>query len=196
LRPTEAPRLVCSKPAPGGKGGLVKSDLAAKWEIGPLGDPLARGLSPSDLRRCVSIDVLQSVALPSGAASTSQRITLEITPYDRALDAIFAACGEASAFAPVAQAAPAGPPAAQQAPAPGSAPVAAPAVGPWQAARTVPKGKTNVRAAPGVDSPIVIALDPGTKILARRGSASWWEVKPRSGAGFRGFIREDRLVLQ
>jgi hypothetical protein len=53
-----------------------------------------------------------------------------------------------------------------------------------------------VRAAPSVDSRIVIGLDPGTKVLAKRTSASWWEVKPRNGAGFHGYIRQDRLVVE
>src|SRR5882672_10184867 len=42
LGPVDLPRLVCTRPGP--QGGLVKSDLAASWEIGVLGDTLARGL--------------------------------------------------------------------------------------------------------------------------------------------------------
>ncbi len=53
-----------------------------------------------------------------------------------------------------------------------------------------------MRAATSVESPIVIKLAPGTRVLVRRTSAPWWEVKPRAGAGFRGYIREDRLVVE
>lgn len=177
LRPTEMPRLVCRSPVPGGKSRLVGSDLAARWEIGPLGDTLARGLSPSGLRRCVSIDVLESVALPPGGPKSSQRIAMEITPYNRALDAVFTACGEATAFAAVEKTPPA---------------VAAA----WKPARTIAKGKTNVRAADSLDSSIVIKLDPGARVLVRPTATPWWEVKPRGGAAFRGYIRQDRLVFE
>jgi hypothetical protein len=176
LRPMEMPRLVCSSPGPAGNGSLVKSDIAAKWEIAPLGDSLARGLSPSGLRRCVSIDVLQSVALPPGSSETSQRIAFEITPYNRALDSVFAACGETTAFAPV-----------EQKPSAGAS---------WKPARTTTKGKTNVRAAASLDSPIVRKLDPGTRILVQETSAPWCKVKPRSGEGFHGYVRKDRLAFE
>ena len=94
LGPTDLPRLVCNSPSPKGDGALVKSDLAASWEISTLGDTLARGLSPSALRRCVSIDVLENVALPPGWPQASQPIAMEITPYNRQLDSVFEACGE------------------------------------------------------------------------------------------------------
>lgn len=172
LRPTDMPRLVCSSPAPGRDGGTVQSDLAARWEIRPLGDVLARELLPADLRRCVAIDVLQSVALPAGSPQKSQQIAMEVLPYDRALDAVFTACGETTAFAPLEN---------------------TPAAAQWKFARTVAKGRTYVRAAASVDAALVVKLEPGTKVLARRVGSSWWEVKPRSGKGVLGYIRESRL---
>jgi hypothetical protein len=196
LRPTEMPRLVCSRPAPTGKTGLAKSDLSAKWEMSSLGDTLARGLSTPDLRRCVSIDVLQSVALPPGAPRKSQRIAMEITPYHRAIDSVFTACGEPTAFAPVEQAPSAPPPVLRPEPAPESRPSVASADAPWKPARTIARTRTNVRAAASVESATVVRLAPGTKLLARPASAPWWEVRPRSGAGFRGYIRQDRLVFE
>lgn len=196
LRPTEMPRLVCNRPGPRSGGPLVKSDLVAKWEISTLGDTLARGLAPSELRRCVSIDVQQSLALPPGAPRPSQRIAMEILPYDKALDSVFAACGEKTAFGPVEQAPPAAPPVARSGPAPEVGQPAQPAEAPWKPAHTTPKGRTIVRAAASVESRIVVRLAPGTRVLVRRASEPWWEVKPRTGAAFRGYIREDRLVVE
>ena len=196
LRPTEMPRLVCSAPGRSGDGSLVKRNLAARWEIGPLGDTLARGLSPSALRRCVSIDVLQRVTLPASSTRRSQRIAMEITPYDKALDSVFTACGEETAFAPVEQTAPAAPSMVRPGPSAESGAGARSAGAPWKPARTTAKGRTNVRAAASLDSPIVIKLGPGTRILGRQASASWWKVKPRSGAGFSGFVRQDRLAFE
>jgi hypothetical protein len=76
------------------------------------------------------------------------------------------------------------------------APDAQPADASWKPARSIPRGRTNVRAAASTDSPIVVKLDPGTRLLAQRASASWWAVKPRSGAGFSGYIRQDRLAFE
>jgi hypothetical protein len=196
LRPMETPRLVCRSPGPAGDGGLVRSDLAAKWEINALGDALARGLSPSELRRCASIEVLQSVAPPPGSPQKSQPIPMEVTPYDRAIDSVFAACGEKSAFSSREPAPPAAAPAARSESAPERSPGAATSSGAWKPARTVAKGKTNVRAAPDVDAAIVATLDPGTKVRVRPASMPWWEARPRSGEGFRGYIRQDRLALE
>jgi hypothetical protein len=190
LGPVDLPRLVCNSPGP--QGGLVKSDIAASWEIGVLGDTLARGLNPADIRRCVSIDVLQNLALPVGWPRESQRVALQITPYGRELDAVLAECGEAPTFAqeeprPAAPAAaPPVPPAARR----------EPADLPWKAARTIASGRTNVRAAPNLDSRAVVQLDPGARILVQPASAPWWKVKPVNGAGFAGYIREDRFALE
>ena len=133
------------------------------------------GLLPAELRRCVSIDVLQDIALPVGSAQGSQQVVMELLPYGQALDAVFTACGERIAVAPVAQ-----PPAAT----------------PWKRARTIARGRTNVRAAASVDSPLVIKLGPGATLLAQRTSTDWWKVKPRSGPGFSGYVRQDRLVFE
>lgn len=183
LGPREIPLLTCYSPDPKVAGAMLMREVAAKWEISNLGDTLARGLSPSELRRCVSIDVLQDVALPAGSAQASQQVLMELLPYGRALDAVFAACGERTAF--------------------GSAPVSpadsakpTPAAAQWKPARTVAKGGTNVREAARVDSPLVVKLAPGTKLLVLHASTDWWTVKPRSGTGFSGYVRRDRLVFE
>lgn len=195
MRPTQAPRLVCSSPGKGA-GSLVKREIEVKWEIRPLGDALARGIAASELRRCVTIDVLQRVALPGKSSPSSQPIAMEIAPYDRALDSVFTACGEASAYAPAGpESASAAAPAARQEPPPQPGPGAQPAASPWKPARTTTKGRTNVRATTSVDSAIVAKLAPGTAVLARQTTPSWWEVRPRKGQGFRGYIREDRLAF-
>lgn len=198
LGPIDLPRLVCNSPGPQGAA-LVKSELAASWEIGVLGDTLARGLSPAALRRCASIDVLQNLALPRGWPQEAQRVTLQITPYARELDSVFVRCGEPSAFAsedPRPAAAPVARPAPAVTPAPRGNQASQEKDLPWKAARTIATGRTNVRAAASLDSPVVIQLDPGTRILVQPGSADWWKVKPRSGAGFAGYIRQDRLQLE
>jgi hypothetical protein len=203
LGPVDLPRLVCNSPRPQGDGILVKNDLAASWEIGGLGDTLARGLSPATLRRCASIEVLQNVALPKGWSQESLRIAMEITPYAKPLDAVFAACGETTAFAseaaaPVAEvrAAPAPSQVAAMPTPPRSDQVAGPAEVPWKAARAIAIGRTNVRRAASIDSAVVIQLDPGARILVQPTSAQWWKVKPRSGAAFGGYIRRDRVVFE
>jgi len=186
LGPVDLPRLVCGSPGP--QGGLVKSDLAASWEIGVLGDTLARGLSPAELRRCVTIDVLQNLAMPVGWTPQSQRVALQITPYGKELDAVFAECGEAATFAP-------------EAPRPASIPKSGPAPAQrqeieWKPARTTAKGRSNVRAAPSLDSRVVIQLDPGARVLVQPAAPTWWKVKPASGAAFSGYIRDDRFQLE
>jgi hypothetical protein len=203
LGPVDLPRLVCNSPRPQGDGVLVKSDLAASWEIGGLGDTLARGLSPAALRRCASIDVLQNVALPKGWPQESLRIAMEITPYARQLDGVFAACGETTAFAPEApapvpeeRAASTPPQVAPMQPPPRSDQVARPVEIPWKPARAVATGRTNVRKSASIDSAVVILIDPGARILVQQISAEWWKVKPRNGASFGGYIRRDRFVLE
>lgn len=200
LGPIDLPRLVCNSPGPQGAG-VVKTDIAASWEIGALGDALARGLSPAALRNCVSIDVLQNLALPAAWRQESQRVGLQITPYARELDAVFARCGEASAYAIVEEPRPAVPAtragASPARPAPAATERVAPAAElPWLAARTTAKGKTNVRAAPNLGSAVVIQLDAGARLEVQKAAADWWKVRPAPGAGnFSGYIREDRVEL-
>jgi hypothetical protein len=197
LGPMDLPRLVCNSPGPQGAG-VVKTDIAASWEINNLGDALARGLSPAALRKCVSIDVLQNLALPVAWKQESQRVGLQITPYARELDAVFARCGEATAYAIVEEPRPAAPPAARTtpparaAPPPAAARAAEPA---WMPAHTVAKGHTNVRAAASVSSRLVIQLDPDVPILVQKGTGDWWKARSANGAVFSGFIRDDRVSL-
>jgi len=163
LGPVDLPRLVCNSPGPQGDGVLVKSDLAASWEISTLGDTLARGLSPAALRRCVSIDVLQNVALPPASPVKSQKIAMELTPYAKELDAIFTACGEATAFAPEVPPVPAQPvariePSPSLEPSPKGERGARSGDARWKPARTVSKGRTNIRAGDNLKSPVVTQL--------------------------------------
>ena len=184
LSPKEMPRLTCYSPNPRG-GGLAMAELALKWEISELGDTLARGIAAADLRRCVSIDVLQNLALPLGWPYASQQVAMEILPFSRAMDEVLVACGAKPAYASA-------PPAA---PAPPSQPEPA-AADAWRRARTIAAGRTNIRSAPTVSSRLAGQLPPGSPILAQPASGDWWKVKPRSGAGFAGYIREDRLVFE
>ena len=66
----------------------------------------------------------------------------------------------------------------------------------WKSARTAASGRTNVRAAANLTSAVVIQLDPGALILVQPTATEWWKVKPLGGAGFSGYIRQDRLQLQ
>ena len=198
LSPKEMPRLTCYSPNPRG-GGLAMTELALKWEISELGDTLARGIAAADLRRCASIDVLQNLALPLGWPYASQQVAMEFLPFSRAIDEVLVACGAKPAYASAppqapAQASPARPvsPAAT-APPSQPAPSAADA---WRRARTIAAGRTNIRSAPAVSSRLAGQLPPGSPILAQPASGDWWKVKPRSGAGFAGYIREDRLVFE
>ncbi len=220
LGPVDLPRLVCNSPRPQGNGALAKSDLAVSWEISTLGDALARGLSPAALRRCVSIDVLQNVALPATSPVRSQKIAMELTPYGRELDAVFTACGETTAFAPEERPAPALPQVARMEPPPKLEPPPRaeppPKVEPpprveaspksdqgtksgdaqWEPARTVGKGRTNIRATDSLNSPVVTQLPPGVRILVQETSAEWWKVKSGGRASFSGYIRRDRVVIE
>lgn len=173
LKPREMPQLICNTPLAQPGYAMRQSELAASWEVSEIGDALARGLAPSALRRCASINVLQEVALPKGWAQDSQRIEFELTPYGKELDSIFVACGEMTAFA---------------------SRDAKPDVS-WKPARTTPKGRTNVRASPGLDSAVVIQLGPNERVLVQSTSTEWWKVKPRTGEAFNGYIRQDRITF-
>jgi hypothetical protein len=174
LRPRAKPQLTCYQPDAKLRGGLAMRDMALKWEVTALGDVLTRGLPPAELRRCVSIDVLQDIALPPGADRPGQQVVMELLPYGAAIDAVLVEC--ASGGAPVAS----GPPAA----------------GEWRPARTITKGRTNLRAGPSVESAMVAKLAPGTKILVQQASGDWWKVKPGGGGGAGGYVRGDRLVFE
>ena len=203
LRPAAMPRLVCNRLE---AGKLVQEDLLANWEVSDIGDALTRGFRPFPLRECVAIGVEQEVELPKGFAQERAHIEFEIAPYNRELDSVFVACGEVSAYAPSAPAiaaaapvrAPAAAPAIRAAPAPSVAtPVPAQDAGSaWQTARTIASGRTNVRSGPTLQSPIVIALYPGDVILVQKTGDEWWRAKPRTGTGFEGYIRQDRLVFK
>ena len=215
LQPIDNPRLVCNVRV---NGSPVRTEISARWVTNELGDALARGLSPAELRRCNTIEMQQNVALPAGSATRGQRMTMSLYPGEAGLEKVFAGCAEplidaapslpqrpglAAASAP--KAVPVAPKAAAAAPPPvAAAPkLAAAATKPapaadasWQPARTVTSGKTNVRASPKIDGALVTQLYPGTPVLAQRAESDWWRVKPTQGAGFAGFIREDRLAFE
>ena len=186
LPPAENPRLVCSAPGLRPQRSYTANDIPATWESNELGDMLARGLSPAALRQCGSIDIVQSVKLPEGAAAKSQAVSMSLAPNGRDLDSVFVACGEKTAFPATAPA-----PAVRS-----SAPESAAAPSGWSFARTAAQGRTNVRKAASVDSPAVAQLPPGARVLVQKDTGPWWKVKPTKGAGFAGYVREDRLVIE
>lgn len=179
LRPAVMPRLVCSRLAAPGDRKLVQEDLFANWEVNEVGDALTRGYRPFPLRECVSIGIEQDVELPRVWPQKSARVAFEITPYARELDAVFAACGETSAYGP-----------------PPPSTVMAAVTSAWQSARVLSDGKTNVRAGPNLQSAIVTRLDPGAVILVQKTDGEWWRVKPSQGAAFEGYVRQDRIVVK
>jgi Bacterial SH3 domain len=161
------------------------------------------------LRECVSIGVVQEVVLPPGWAKKTARIEFEITPYNRELDSIFVTCGELSAYAPAAPATPAiasapittsiasAPAATAAPPAPVTRSTPAREAGvPWQSARVLASGKTNVRAGPTLQSAVIVQLYPGAIVLVQRTDNEWWRAKPSRGTAFEGYIRQDRLVFK
>lgn len=174
LQPKTLPVLTCHMRGAGDR--LVQTDLPARWAISDIGDVLARGFLPRTLRRCASIGVVQDVKLPPGWARDSARVQLAIDPYVKELDSIFVTCGETPASAPATS--------------------PAPAVAAWKSARAVSSGRTNVRARPAANSPLVVQLHPGTPVLAQPVGGDWWRVRPSSGAKFEGYIRGDRLVFK
>jgi hypothetical protein len=162
LKPAEPPQLQCNTPAQA-PNSMLATAVAVQWVTGELGDLLARGIPAASLRRCISIDVLQNVALPAGNPLKSQRVSMELTPYSRELAAVFAECGAKEG---------------------------------WRAARTAATGgKTNVRATPKIDGAVVTQVEAGARILVEPGPGPWWRARPRNGAGFSGYIREDRLAF-
>jgi hypothetical protein len=206
------PRLFCNRPE---AGKLIEEEILGRWELGRGGDAIAWGLRPFPLRECAYIRVVEEVALPEGWEKKSARVEMELLPYSRELDSIFASCGEDSAYAsappvatppPLVAAAPptapprAAPPPATTPPPPpraAPAPAAAPAADPnWQMARSTPAGKSNVRAGPTLQSDVVIELHPGSVVLVQRTGTEWWKARPSSGVPWEGYIRQDRLVFK
>jgi hypothetical protein len=163
LKAAMTPRLICKSPARG--GGTTQSLIEARWQYNPLGDALARGLSPTALRACASIAIVERVALPEGWARPVAPVEFEISPRAKGLEEIFASCAPA-----------------------------APSPAPWRTVHTVARGHTNVRARPGLGSAVVTRLDPGAAVLVQRWKGVWWRAKSSGGAPFEGYIREDRLA--
>jgi hypothetical protein len=209
LYPKQMPRMFCNP-----RSTAPRAELGTTWFVSEIGDAMARGFAPSDLRRCASIDVVQDLALPRGWAAEVQHIEIELIPYKRELEAVLAACAEAQptiqAEAPKAAAPPVAPQAVTSpqpviAPPKSSPPIAAPkskpvppppAELPWKTARTTASGRTNVRARPSLDSPVVAQLDPGEIVQVQATDTEWWKARARGGAGFSGYIRQDRLSFQ
>ena len=184
LMPKKRPRLICNALDAPNDARTVQHDLAARWALSPEGDALTQGLAPATLRECVSIDIVQEVVLPRGWSRETTLVQMQIAPYARELDQVFAACGQVAAYAA------------------DERPKAAPAVAAigeatWKQARTTSRGKTNVRAKPTLDSAVVTELHPGDIVLVEKAAAPWWHVKSRPNRpAFEGFIREDRLVFK
>ena len=125
--------------------------------------------------------------MPPGSAQGSARVAFEIAPYGKALDTIFATCGEATAYA-------------QAAPGPAAMPLAAsaaparPSERPWKPARATSSGRTNLRAGPALDAAVVGQLDPGAVIQVQATGGKWWRVRATSeGRPVEGYIRQDRI---
>lgn len=208
LRPRVPPRLLCTRPASPRDRRLVQQELAARWEVSPIGDVLARGLAPAQLRECVALGIVQEVVLPRGWGRESARVEMELPPYGRELDSIFYTCGEASAHAAAPPRVAPSPPVASQPAAPvAQAPAAAPKPGPapalpearesagWKPARTLARGRSNVRAAPTVSSAVVVELPPDVAVLVQETGGEWYRVKSPGRARFDGYIRRDRVVF-
>jgi len=201
LRPRTDPRLYCNRPIQPWDEKLAQEELLARWDVNEIGDALAQGFRPFPLRECVSIRVIQEVVLPQGWAQKSAKVEFDILPYNQELDAIFATCGEVSAYGPAAPvpapvaSAPVPPPAAAPAPAAPPKP-ATETSAPWQTVRVLASGKTNVRGGPRLESAVVVELAPGTTVLVQRTGSDWWRARSSSGPAVEGYIRQDRLVLQ
>ena len=143
LKPNKDPRLFCNRPDPPGSEKLVSEELLSNWDVNELGDVMARKFRAFPLRECISIKVVQEVALPAGWAKKSAPVEFEISPYKRELDDVFAACGDVSAYD-----APAAPTLAKAAPGKASTPPAAPPKPVAVAAASTPAPKPATIAAP------------------------------------------------
>ena len=204
--PKTMPRLTCNGVDPATPGRATAETLHASWSVNEVGDALARGLWPSQLRQCASIRIEQEVRLPNGWSRETARIDFEITSYARALDDVFQACGEPSLYAdaaPATAAAPAAPAtaAAPAAPATGApqppvAPSAAADERPWKKARLTTKGETPLHAAPRADAEVVATLAPGTPVRVQFVGGNWWRVKPQSDVSLEGYIPRERITFR
>lgn len=177
LQPKTLPVLTCHMRAAGSRP--AQAELPSRWAISEIGDVMARGFLPRALRQCASIEVVQDVKLPRGWARDSARVRFAIDPYGKELDSIFVTCGETPASGPAT--APPPPPRAEA---------------PWKPARTVSGGRTNVRARPALNAPLVVQLHPGTPVSVQPAGGDWWRVRPSAGAKSGGYVREDRLVFK
>lgn len=186
LPPAEMPKMICNGRA---SGAPARTTIRAKWTTNDLGDVMARGLDAAELRRCGAIDIEENVTMPASVSLASQRIALRLLPATTDLASVLA-CGGTARVAEAASA-----PVAKEVPQPRATPAAALVDAPWKPARTVRGSRTNVRAAPRIDGAVVKQLESGTRLLVQRAEGEWWRVKPAKGAGFSGYIREDRLAF-
>ncbi|MBC8022154.1 MAG: hypothetical protein H7Y14_03495, partial [Burkholderiales bacterium] len=95
LYPKQMPRLFCNPRSVS----AARSEIATTWFVSEIGDALANGLSPVELRGCASIDVVQDLALPRGWGAETQRIEIEIIPYRREVESVLSSCVEGPALA-------------------------------------------------------------------------------------------------
>jgi hypothetical protein len=174
--------------------------LHASWSVNEVGDALARGLWPSQLRQCASIGIEQEVSLPKGWSRDTAHVDFEITSYTRALDDVFQACGEPSVYADAAPAAaparPAVAPPAVASPAPAPTAPATANERPWKQARIAAKADSPLLAAPRADAEVVATLEPGTPVRVQFAGGNWWRVKPQSGLSFEGYIPRERIIFK
>ena len=192
LPPAEMPKMVCNGRA---SGAPARTTIRAKWKTNDLGDVMARGLDAAELRRCGAIDIEQHLTLPAGVSLVSQRVGLRLLPATTDLANVLS-CAESPRVAEVAPD-PVTKEVATSPPSPVAPPRATPAAAvidaPWKKAHTVPGSRTNVRATPRIDGAVVKQLASGTRLLVQKAEGEWWRVKPAKGAGFIGYVREDRL---
>ena len=87
LYPKQMPKMFCNP-----RSTAPRSELPVTWYVSEIGDALARGLAPSDLRRCASIEIQQDLALPRGWGPETQRVDIEVIPYKKELDTVLASC--------------------------------------------------------------------------------------------------------
>jgi hypothetical protein len=190
LPPKVMPKLICNSRE---AGVTPQSEIATSWNVSSIGDALARGLPPSTLRRCASIEIQQTLSLPKGWARDTERVDVELIPYHKEIESVLNECGAVIAAAPPQHSATSSSPA----PTPAATSASTATEAPWKSARTISSGgRTNVRASPSTTASVVVMLSPGQPLLAQPASGDWYRVKPTSGNAFAGYIRQDRLVFE